>query len=81
MSTNPEPVGLEPTGYVKPSELARILGWSRTNVYYWLRKCDIQLVYVAGHPLVPVSDLARIVLTMKAAKAEALRKRGWGEDV
>jgi hypothetical protein len=66
---------LEGQTYIRPSQLARILGWSRPNVYYWLRKCEIEVVLIAGYQMVPISDLARLVMTLTKAKQDAYDKR------
>jgi hypothetical protein len=69
-----------PETYITVSQLRKILGeakWSRTNVYYWLRKCRIDLVDIAGHKFVPVSNLPSLVMTLQKAKDDAHTK---GQD-
>lgn len=52
------------------AELAKILGWPRTNVYYWAKRCDIKIVTIAGHQFIPVGDdLPKIIMTLQQAKA------------
>ena len=65
-----------PTKYIRPSQLAKILGWSRPNVYYWLNRCKIEVVEIAGYKMVPVHDLPRLVMTLTKAKEEAYERRG-----
>lgn len=64
-----------PPAYIRPSKLARILGWSRPNVYYWLNKCRIRVVDFDGHKMIPVSDLPTIVMTLRKAKEDAHARR------
>lgn len=70
-----QPAEARPTTYVRPSELAKILGWRRTNVYYWLHKCKIPLVEFAGHHLIPVDDLPTVVLRLQQARADATKEK------
>lgn len=55
------------------------LGWSRPNVYYWLNRCKIRLVDIAGHKYVPMVDLPMLIMTLQAAKREAREKRSGGD--
>jgi len=63
--------------YVRPSELAKILGWRRTTVYYWLHKLEdqIPIVMISGLHFIPAKDLARVVLMLDQAKREATKGR------
>jgi hypothetical protein len=51
--------------------LAKILGWSRTNVHYWLFRCGVELVDIAGYKLVPVDELPALVMMLRKAKEDA----------
>jgi hypothetical protein len=64
-----------PQIYIRPSQLAKILGWSRPNVYYWLNRCKVNLVEIAGYKMVAVDDLPRLVMMLTKAKEEAHERR------
>lgn len=60
-----------PSHYIRPSELARILNWPRSSIYYWLNRCRIDVVTIAGHKLIPIEDLPALVLTLQKARKDA----------
>jgi hypothetical protein len=66
----------QPTNYLRMAELAKILGWPRTNVYYWAKRCGIKIVLVAGHQFIPINDdLPRLIMTLQQAKDAAVKKK------
>lgn len=69
-----------PRQYYTIGELARMLGWGRTNTYYWLSKLNIPIANIAGHKFVPITDLTRVILTLRQAKKEALERRISAKD-
>ena len=72
-----------PGRYVTPGQIHKILGpeWgSRVNVYYWLAKCDIKVVDVAGFKMVPAESLATVIMTLKQAKEDSRRQRDGRSD-
>ena len=52
--------------------LARMLGWPRSRVYYWLHATGIELTYDPGLPwgYVPRSAVDEVVVKLRAARAQ-----------
>jgi predicted site-specific integrase-resolvase len=75
MTMDLEPTSHEPV-YLRMAELAKILGWPRTNVYYWVKRCDIKVVAIAGHQFIPINDdLPRLIMTLQQAKEAVAKER------
>lgn len=62
--------------FVRFSELARLLGWPRTLVYYWASRLEIPVTVIQGMKFVKDDDqLPRILLAMQSAREESDRQR------
>ncbi len=58
--------------YLRVGQLAKILGWSRPNTYYWVYKLKIPMVEIASLQFISVDrNLPEIIMTMQQAKREA----------
>lgn len=66
----------EVESYVRISEIAKYLKWSRTKIYYWLPRCpDIEVIQMAGFRMVNMKDLPRVLMRLKQVRDEALAKQ------
>jgi len=64
---------------VTVTALARMLGWSRSNVWYWLPRAGVQLQQseLLPWPYIPTDQVDEVLFRLRAARA-ARRHDGHG---